>query len=323
MTNIDNTVRVLSVRRVQVPRTEVFDFEVENDHNFFVRPPESDSGVLVHNCHYSPALETSRVMARLNSRYRIGMSGTIERKITEEIRITQMLFGRIIYESQVERMVPRVHVMYPAGKVKEPSKNSGKAGLVFFQSRLERDTARKESILRTAIKYAKKGHLVLIPLSRVESILEWTRWVNAETERKGFALPFYGGLRKDRRAEVLQMARDYRCRILVGNIALLSVGTNIPRASCLFEVGVNSNLPKAKQRMARILTPLEGKPDPVIVLCLDDIDIIRACKRKEFYSVIKADLKAKIAPDVEREIMAYFAATRTKGGGGQLDPKDI
>jgi superfamily II DNA or RNA helicase len=272
------------------------------------------SFVTMDECHYSPALETSRVVARLNSEYRIGMSGTIERKITEEIRITQMLFGRVIYESQVDRMVPRVHVMYPAGKVKEPSKNSGKAGLVFFQSRLERDTARKESILRTAIKYARKGHLVLIPLSRVESILEWTRWVNSETERPGFALPFYGGLKKDKRAEVLQMARDYRCRILVGNIALLSVGTNIPRASCLVESGMNSNIPKAEQRFSRILTPFKDKPEPIIVFCLDDLDIIRGCKRKEIYQCLIPRFKPNIDPQTKRELDAYLAAGKRKTG---------
>jgi superfamily II DNA or RNA helicase len=259
---------------------------------------------VVDEVHGGGALATSRVLSRLNSRYRIGLTGTPDRK-DGLFLIVEDLFGDIIYDAKVARMRPIVSLLRTPGKF-HISKGGGQNAFTSLQTRLENNTPRRDAILKEAIRLSKQGHLVLIPMSRVASILNWVREINYETERPGYALPFYGGLKKDRREEIIKIARNYDCRILIGNIALLQVGLNIPRASCLIEIGVNNNLPKAEQRFSRILTPMDGKPTPLIVFTLDDSDVMRKCRRSEYWNALKPKINPRIDPCVERELMEWF-----------------
>lgn len=263
--------------------------------------------VVCDEVHYSPALQTSRILARFNAEYFYGLSGTVERKVTDEIQITHDLVGPIIHETTVDRMKPRLVPFFTGIKFADPK--GGQAGMTYFQSKLESSTPRREMLIKEAIRYAKAGHLVLIPLTRVNSILKWTQEINREVERAGFAMPFFGGMKKAKRDEVLELARDYKCRILVGNIALLSTGLDIPRASCLFEVAMTANTPKCEQRLSRILTPMhgEGKPDPLIVYVLDDSDLMRKCRRSEYWNCVIPRFSPEISNEDRKRITSYFA----------------
>ena len=262
--------------------------------------------VFVDEVHGGAALQTSKIISRFNAPYYFGLSGTVERKQEGEIEIVHDLIGPILHTCKVERLRAQLVPLFPKVTIADP-KGGGQTGFTYFQSRLESNTTRRQIILKEAIRLARQGHLVLIPLTRVSSILKWTQEINAETERAGFALPFYGGLKKDRRKDVIEKAKNYECKILVGNIALLSTGLNIPRASCIMEIGATSNLPKAKQRMARILTPMEGKPTPLIVYVLDDSDLIKKCRRNEFWNAVKPNFDPMIYKDDMNAIMSYFA----------------
>jgi superfamily II DNA or RNA helicase len=270
--------------------------------------------VVVDEVHKSPALASSRVLSGFNSRYMIGLSGTPERKLTAEMKVAHDLVGPIIYESSVERLRPRVELLDTPGQFEYDAKR-GKAALPALQSKLETNKPRRMKIIKHAIKLAKAGHLVMIPLTRVNAILEWTRLINEITETRAFAVPFYGGVPKDIRVSVMERLRLYKSKIVVGNINMLSTGLNIPRASCLFETCISSNLPNAKQRFARVLTPMPGKPEPLIVFTMDDCDFMRRCRRNEFWNALIPDYNPKIDPTVKSNLLAYFA---DKGGRADM-----
>jgi superfamily II DNA or RNA helicase len=288
----------------------VYDIGVEHNHNYFVKSP-SGLTALVHNCHGTPALQTSRVAAQFNPRYYWGFSGTVERKQDDEIQIAHDVIGPVIHSCEVPRLVPRVKTFMPHVKFKDPKMGS-QAGFTYFQSKLEQNTERRQKIIAEAIKQARAGHLVLLPLTRVESVLRWTQEINYETEIPGFALPFFGGLKPDRRKEILQKARNYECRILVGIIGLMSTGVNIPRASCIFESTISSNIPKCDQRVSRILTPMAGKPNPLIVLVLDDSDLVKKCKRNEYWNCIEPRFKPRVSHEEKSTLIEYFAGKITQ-----------
>ena len=151
--------------------------------------------------------------------------------------------------------------------------------------------------------------MVLIPLTRVNSILEYTRYINEKVDRPKYALPFYGKIKKEDRMKVIDAARNYKCKILVGNIALLSVGLNIPRASAIIECGINSNSPACKQRLARVLTPMDDKPTPLFVFTLDECDIMRKCRRTEWWNTITPTFKPVVSSETKKTLNAYFAAS--------------
>lgn len=272
--------------------------------------------IMVDECHKTPALATSKVLSAFNAKYAIGLSGTPKRKIEKEMLVANDLLGPIIYEAKIPRMRPSIQLLDTPGEY-EYNRRTGKAALTNLQSKLENNKARRTKIVKHAIKMAMSGHLVMIPLTRVNAILEWTRQINEITERRGFALPFYGGVPKDLRVKIIDKLRNYKARIVVGNISMLSTGLNIPRASCLIDSTISSNLPNAEQRFARILTPMEGKPAPVIVFTLDNCDFMKGCRRNEYFNALLPEYNPRVDPTVRARLLEYFSSK--DGSGGRAD----
>lgn len=268
--------------------------------------------VLIDEVHFTAAKATSMVLSEFSAEYMIGLTGTPARKVEEEFRIVNDFVGKVIYRSTVESLTAKVALLEkpPGGPFTVNGKDQGAFGRMI--SRLEGSKKRKEYICKFAIRQAKKGHLVIIPMQRVQSCLEWVRYINEITETRGFAQPYVGSMSKEHRNKVVQIARNYKCRIVIGNIALLSTGLNIPRASMLIEQSVTSNKPKAKQRIARILTPFDGKPDPVIVFTLDDCDVMKTCRRTEWRDAILPFFKPNIDPHTDKELQAWFNSNKKK-----------
>jgi len=152
----------------------------------------------------------------------------------------------------------------------------------------------------------KNGHMVLIPFAQVAPIKALVAAINTMAG-KTVAYPFYGGLKKADRDKYIEGARRYTHKILVGNIKLLSTGTNIPRASCLYESTLSSNMENAEQRVSRILTPMDGKITPILRIFLDDAHVRRACLRTEWFGCIKPMFKPVISEKDTEILKAYFA----------------
>ena len=68
--------KVIAVEQVSTDE-EVFDFTVEDDHNYFAG---HGSPILVHNCHQANAAAFSRVLNRINVRRKLGLTATVHRK---------------------------------------------------------------------------------------------------------------------------------------------------------------------------------------------------------------------------------------------------
>jgi superfamily II DNA or RNA helicase len=258
--------------------------------------------IVVDEVHGMPALQSARVLSRFNYIYLIGLSGTPDRKMGDYV-VAEDLVGPVIYKAKVDRLRPSVEVVNPPGKYKV--NGMGQAAMTYLVSKLENNTPRRNYLVKEIVKRAKAGHMVLVPMTRVNSILNYVRDINEEMGPK-YALPFFGGLKKPQRVATIEAARNYKCKVLVGNIALLSTGLNIPRASCIFEMGINSNLPKAQQRFSRVLTPMEGKPNPLIVFTNDDCDLMRTCRRNEYWNLLHPQFNPRIAPEVQSELNSYF-----------------
>lgn len=263
--------------------------------------------VLIDEVHGAPALASSRVLSQLAPKWCIGLSGTPARKLEIEMTVAHHLVGPIIFEAKVERLRPQIQLLPIPGDFQINNK-LGRGALTSLQSKLESSTARRNKIIDYALKSVRRGHLVMIPLTRVRSILDWTRAINEKVERAGFAVPFFGGMPKEMRVKMMDRLRRYKSKIVVGNISMLSVGLNIPRASHLIEQGITSNIPKAEQRFSRVLTPMEGKPQPLVTFTLDNCDFMRKCRRNEYYNVLVPKFNPIISREDAGEIARWFAS---------------
>jgi len=257
------------------------------------------SVLVVDEVHTSNADKFAHTVASINSYFKWGLSGTPQRKDKREV-IVEHLFGPIIHETEVKQLRPTVALtttkfVYTA---KRPRWDQ-------IVSSLDNNPKRLRLIAETAIRDAKAGHMILIPLTRVKAVKALTMAIN-RIAGKQIAAEFHGGVSKDTRIATIQKCRDYKIRVLVGFIKMISTGINIPRASCLYEVTLSSNIPNAEQRFKRILTPYDDKPPPMVRYFLDNMKVRRNCMKNEYWNCLVPTCKPNVNNKVKAQLLQYF-----------------
>lgn len=261
----------------------------------------------VDEVHMGAANKFASFISKMNVKYKIGLSGTPNRK-DGRFKLVRALLGPNIYEAKVERLKPRVALV----RTQYVKSYRGKVLWTTMVKSLETDPKRLKLIAEWAIKDAKNGHMVIIPLSQIAPIKALTMAINKMAGKK-MAHAFYGGLKKDVRKKMIQDARTYKVRILVGNSKLVSTGTNIPRASCLYEVAMSSNVENCEQRVSRILTPYEDKPPPLLRIFLDESNVRKRCMSNEWFQCIKPKFKPVISVKDEQIMKSYLSEKKSQG----------
>lgn len=262
--------------------------------------------VLVDEVHITAALETSRVLAKFNAEYLIGLSGTPQRKNTSEEIFFKLLVGPILYVSKVEMLRPVIELLKTNVTIDVNKNDRSRAAFTRFVGKLEIEKTRVKIIVARAVKAVKEGHSVMIPVARAKSVDVYVKALN-EHFPEAWAVPFTGQLHAKVRAKNLADIKSGVAKVVVGNIALLSTGLNIPRLSMLIDrVTITSNLPKAVQRIARILTPFEGKIQPRLVIVQDDSNMQRNTAKNEYTNAIKPRFNPRMTKSTHDELMAWF-----------------
>jgi len=256
--------------------------------------------ILIDEVHTVGADKYAMIASRLNAEYFIGFSGTPTRKDTREV-LFENIIGPVFHTMETKRMVPEVRL------TRTGFSRTVRKGVVPWArlvSGLENDKKRIKKIAKQAIADVEAGHLVLIPVAQIRPIKKIVDQIN-KLAGKRLAYSFTGSLKKDKRDLYIQKARSYKIKVLVGTQKILSVGINIPRASCLYETVLSANLPNCTQRLARVLTPMEGKPRPIIRYFLDECSVRKSCMRNEFYRVLMPIFKPIISAK-DREMIEYY-----------------
>lgn len=260
--------------------------------------------LIVDEVQGSAAPAYCRIVSQFNARYKFGLSGTPERKDAQE-KIIYKIFGKIFHESKVERLRPRIEVVDPPPLPTLPKTWQ------YMVAKLEGNPQRLKQIIDIVLKDVKAGHTVFIPLASVDVIKALTQAINRVADRK-IAQTFYGGMKKSEKKKTIDLARKRKIKVLVGNTRMLSTGINVPCASMLYQLTPSSNLPKADQRFSRVLTPHEGKPQPVVKYWLDKVDVVRSCLRNEHFQCMVPTFKPLIDQRTRVILDRYFATKKKR-----------
>ena len=156
-------------------------------------------------------------------------------------------------------------------------------------------------------------------LARTKSVQKYIDAINDYFEEV-VAVSFVGGMKPQVRDQRLADIKSGEYRAVVGNIALLSTGLNIPRLSLLIDrITPTSNIPKAKQRWARVLTPMKGKKPPLVAIVMDNIDAQRSMAKNEYWNSIKPEFSPIVSKENQTRLQEWFnkkdaAPNRTQQG---------
>lgn len=261
--------------------------------------------IIADEVHYTSALATSRVLARFNSEFMLGLTGTPTRKRSSEDIIFRLLVGAVIYKAKVDMLKPELVLLETNVTINLP-KGGNRLAYTRFIGKLETEKKRVKIICEYVAKAIGQGHSVMLPVQRAKSVKAYLDGINSYFD-EAIAVRFDGTLSKGTgglRELNLKKIKSGEARAIVGNISLLSTGLNIPRLSMLIDrVTITSNIPKTEQRVSRILTPWAKKKQPKLVMVMDDCDIQRATARNEYFNAIVP----RFHPIASPEIRSKFA----------------
>lgn len=209
--------------------------------------------LILDETHHCPAPIFSKVVDGSFARYKIGLSGTLERKDGKHVVLRDYFGSRVFKPIKENTVAPSVDIIYSGIKFSDSSKAPWTEKVTTL---LSADLYRN-FIVKLADSYANKGHQVLVVADRIEFL----EYIDSNTKNKSKLLI---GKTQDRK-EVIDHIYDKTAKILCGTQSLVSEGLSINPLSCLILATPLNNMPLLEQLIGRIIRQHPNKLDPIIV----------------------------------------------------------
>ncbi len=222
--------------------------------------------VILDEMHHVSSPTFAKIVDKNKARYKIGLSGTIERKDGKHV-VFRDYFGQTVHKPPKENyMTPKVDIIASDVRFMD-GQNIPWATKVTHLSYQEEYV---HSVAMIASAYAAKGHKVLVVSDRVEFLKTCAKLSGDE------ALSITGDVPHEERPEMMkQLWHDKN--ILYGTQSIFSEGVSLDCLSCLVLATPVNNEPLLTQLIGRIIRIQEDKSQPVVV----DINLVGKTARKQ------------------------------------------
>ena len=211
--------------------------------------------IILDEMHHVSSPTFSKIIDSNYARYKIGLSGTIERKDGKHV-VFRDYFGSKVFKPPKENfMPPTVHVLSSEVRFMDGS-NIPWANRV---TNLTNNDEYRHTVSMLAAAYAARGHKVLVVSDRVH-------FMKACAELAGEnATCITGELSHEEREERMSLVKNGQKNILFGTQAIFSEGISLNSLSCLILGTPINNEPLLTQLIGRVIRKEENKKDPVII----------------------------------------------------------
>ena len=170
--------------------------------------------------------------------------------------------------------------------------------LAYAYRALANDTKRHDLILDWIEHDIKNGRSIVIPVATVDQCKRIVADINSRFGKEiACAFTQATAKKKENRKNIILKARKGKYKLIVGIRKMVQRGINVPAWDTLYEITPISNSPNFRQETSRILTPLEGKPQPIIRFFLDDFGLSRGCLRTCLYNDGILAMKFKVSKE--------------------------
>ena len=252
-------------------RENVFDIEVEGNHNFFT------SCGLVHNCHHFSAATFSEAVPKFNARYKFGLTATPSRKDGTE-RIFFNTLGDIFYQAEDEKHDVGIR------KIRTGFSFHSRTGFVPSDERMVtimcRNADRNRMILDEIMAACEKERKCLVLSDRLDHLDILATKLNERLKEKGLfrSVDFYVGGRKP---EELVIAGN--ADIIMATYQMSSEALDLPKLETLYLASPKGDV---IQSVGRLLRKADDKKRPIVVDFIDEscpLSMRRWKHREEYY----------------------------------------
>lgn len=211
--------------------------------------------VILDEMHHVSSPTFAKVIDAMFSRYKIGLSGTIERKDQKHVVFKDYFGSKIFKPDKENTMIPEVHVITSGIHF---SDSSGAAWAEKINV-LKESYLYKNLVIALADKYTRNGHKVVIVSERVEFLRDCSE------QSEGRSALLVGATKEDDREKIIQGVFDDKIDQVWGTQSLVSEGLSINPLSCIILATPLNNMPLLEQLIGRVIREHPGKQKPVIV----------------------------------------------------------
>lgn len=209
--------------------------------------------VIQDEMHHVPSPTFSKIIDAMFARYKIGLSGTLERKDQKHV-VFKDYFGSTIFKPEKENtMTPKVHVVFSGIGFSDFSS----AGWAERVTVLSESSHYRQLLIALADKYAREGHTVLTVSDRVEFLKYCNEMSNHESRL------LIGQTQE--RDKIIKEVYDGKVKQIWGTQSLVSEGLSINPLSCLILGTPMNNMPLLEQLIGRVIREHPDKPQPIVV----------------------------------------------------------
>ena len=211
--------------------------------------------IILDEMHHVSSPTFSRIIDSNYCRYKIGLSGTIERKDGKHV-VFRDYFGNKLFQPPKENyMVPTIHIVPSEIRFQDGARTP-------WANRVTNLTMQEEykhTVSMLAAYYASIGHKVLVVSDRVA-------FLKACTELTGDkAICVTGDVPHEERETLVDKILYGDKNVLYGTQSIFSEGISVDSLSCLILGTPVNNEPLLTQLVGRVIRKKEGKLSPVIV----------------------------------------------------------
>lgn len=217
---------------------------------------EKEFGTLiVDECHHIPANTFNKLVDASYAKYKIGLSGTVERKDGKHVLLPD-------YFGQTKFTPPKENYLEPSVDVIRTKIRFMDGAKIPWANRVNDLVGQEEYgklVCFLAAAYRRQGHKVLLLSDRVhflkrikETLGDYAELVTGEVT----------GEERDRK---IQRVQNGEIDILLGTQSIFSEGISVNPLSCLILATPVNNTPLLTQLIGRVVREYPNKKDPVIV----------------------------------------------------------
>jgi superfamily II DNA or RNA helicase len=263
--------------------------------------------------HRSAAEAYSNFINKLDMKYKFALTATPTRKDKKHIIMHQIL-GPVVSISKLTGVIPDTKIVYTGFKSKYDWK--GRAAYNYANRWLSEKKERNKLIIKNIFDdlRANSKHSIIIPVMFIDHVKhlvklinDQARYNNENKEEKWpipLAMKYY---RESDTTSILKKARSGEIRVVVAIRSKVKDGIDVPRWSIQYLTVPMNNNEDFYQMTQRICTPMEGKPNPILKIFVDEIGLSRGCFRPTYLNGV---VKLKYKIDEENKKIATKLLSR-------------
>ena len=211
--------------------------------------------VILDEMHHVSSPTFSRILDTNYCRYKIGLSGTIERKDGKHVVFRDYFSPKVLKPPKENFMSPVVNIYHSEIRFIDGARIPW-ANRV---TNLANTEEYRHTVAMLAAGYAQRGHKVLVVSDRVAFLKRCAELTGDK------AICVTGEIPQEEREELINELRFGNKNVLYGTQAIFSEGISINELSCLILGTPINNEPLLTQLIGRIIRKEEDKLTPVII----------------------------------------------------------